>query len=141
VRNPGLSVPSIISDINWQGQVITMVATHPLPPTNGAYFRARNTHFQEMAQEIQKLPNATIVLGDLNLTMWSPYYQQFVNSTHLRNSRQGFGIQPTWGHRTHLFQIPIDHCLFSSAFYVQNNRVGQEIGSDHRPMITDLKLR
>jgi endonuclease/exonuclease/phosphatase (EEP) superfamily protein YafD len=133
-----LTVPSLVTDLVWQGQPLTVVATHPLPPTNADYFQARNAHLREMAQDIQRGSHPTIVLGDLNLSMWSPFYQKFVQQANLHNSRQGFGIQPTWGHRTGLLQIPIDHCLVSPTIGVQNNRIGPDIGSDHRPMIADL---
>nr|WP_094673053.1 hypothetical protein [Hydrocoleum sp. CS-953] len=69
--------------------------------------------------------------GDLNTTMWSPYYQKLEQKTGLRNSRLGFGILPSWPAKgfshsivfyilSRFFQIPIDHCLISSEIKVVN---------------------
>jgi endonuclease/exonuclease/phosphatase (EEP) superfamily protein YafD len=135
-----LSAPSIVADVKWQDQRLKIVATHPLPPTNSDYFQARNAHLQEMARDIQTSGKPTIVLGDLNLSMWSPYYRQLVQTAKLTNSRQGFGIQPTWGHRTGILTIPIDHCLITRPLQIQNSRVGSDIGSDHRPLVVDVTI-
>jgi endonuclease/exonuclease/phosphatase (EEP) superfamily protein YafD len=37
-----------------------------------------------------------------------------------------------------LLSIPIDHCLISPDIKVVNIRTGPNVGSDHRPLITDL---
>jgi endonuclease/exonuclease/phosphatase (EEP) superfamily protein YafD len=77
-------------------------------------------------------------MGDLNMSMWSPYYRQFIRSTGMRNTRQGYGVQPSWPVDAPLLPIPIDHCLISRGFQVLNNRIGSDIGSDHYPLIVDL---
>jgi endonuclease/exonuclease/phosphatase family metal-dependent hydrolase len=81
-----------------------------------------------------------IVMGDLNMSMWSPYYRKFIDRAKLRNTRQGFGIQPSWPTNLPLLQIPIDHCSITSKLKVSNNRIGKDIGSDHYPLIVDLVL-
>lgn len=35
---------------------------------------------------------------------------------------------------------PIDHCLVSSEFTVKNIKTGNDIGSDHLPLIIELSL-
>lgn len=90
------------------------------------------------------------MVGDLNITMWSPYYKRFARQTGLRNARQGFGILPSWPTKetysqispalSLLLAIPIDHCLISPEIKVLNIRTGPNVGSDHRPVITDLLI-
>jgi endonuclease/exonuclease/phosphatase (EEP) superfamily protein YafD len=139
-NNGNLSAPSILADVNWRGKTLSIVATHPLPPTNADYFQARNAHLQEMARDIQTSAKPAIVLGDLNLSMWSPFYQRLVQTAQLSNSREGFGIQPTWGHRTGILAIPIDHCLLTRQLKAKGSRVGPDIGSDHRPLVVDVTI-
>lgn len=88
------------------------------------------------------------MLGDLNITMWSPYYRKFMKQTNLKNSRQGFGILPTWPTKniysllppqlSPLFSIPIDYCLISPEFKVMSIYTINDTGSDHRALIINL---
>jgi endonuclease/exonuclease/phosphatase (EEP) superfamily protein YafD len=134
------TVPSLGSYITVNQKKITLVATHPLPPLKPDYFQYRNQHMVDMANFVKQQKNPTIVMGDLNMSMWSPYYRDFIRSTGMKNTRQGYGIQPSWPVDAPLLQIPIDHCLISKEISVRNNRIGKDIGSDHHPLIADLMI-
>jgi endonuclease/exonuclease/phosphatase family metal-dependent hydrolase len=97
--------------------------------------------------------NPVVIAGDLNITMWSPYYKRFISKTGLRNARQGFGILPSWPVKTTyphyskippfmswLISIPIDHCLISPELKVSKIRTGANVNSDHLPLIIDLVI-
>jgi endonuclease/exonuclease/phosphatase (EEP) superfamily protein YafD len=133
-------VTSLTADIMVLDRSVTLIATHPVPPSNDEYFNSRNSHMAEMSDFINKLGNEAIVMGDLNMSMWSPYYRNFVDQSHLTNTRQGFGIQTSWPVNLPLLQIPIDHCLITSKIKVSNNQIGKDIGSDHYPLIADLVI-
>jgi endonuclease/exonuclease/phosphatase (EEP) superfamily protein YafD len=82
-----------------------------------------------------------IIAGDLNVSMWSPFYRSLIKRSGLHNARQGFGILPTQSGispQFAIFSAPIDHCLVSSDIQVKNFRLGRHIGSDHLPIIADL---
>lgn len=145
--------PTIITEFNINQQAINLIATHPTIPIKRNTFKKRNKILEELAKYIQKLKDPVILAGDLNTTMWSPYYQKLELETGLRNSRLGFGILPTWPAKkfgnsivfdilSRFFQIPIDHCLISSEIKVVNvetkANLSSELGSDHIPLITDL---
>jgi endonuclease/exonuclease/phosphatase (EEP) superfamily protein YafD len=131
-------VPSLSAAITIDQKLITLVATHPLPPLKPDYFTFRNQHMAELANYVKQLDHRAIVMGDLNMSMWSPYFRQFMHQTHLKSSRQGFGVQASWPADAPLLQIPIDHRLVSPQIQVIKNRIGPDIGSDHYPLITDL---
>ena len=133
-------VSSLTANIKVLDRSITLIATHPVPPLNDEYFNSRNAQMEEMSDFISKLGNEAIIMGDLNMSMWSPYYRNFVDRSHLINTRQGFGIQQSWPVDLPLLQIPIDHCLITSKIKVVNNQIGKDIGSDHYPLITDLVI-
>ena len=78
-------------------------------------------------------------MGDLNITMWSPNYQEFVDRAELKNTRQGHGILPSWPTQFPVLSIPIDHVLVSSEIQVRDTRIGRNVGSDHLPIIVDLR--
>lgn len=141
---------SIAANLTINQQDITLIVTHPLPPLP-KLFEFRNQQLLEVGQYIQQQRNPVILVGDLNTTMWSPYYHKLIQDTGLKNARQGFGLLPTWPIPTphantflkrtpivSLFQIPLDHCLLSSAIAVTGIHPGPSINSDHLPLITDL---
>jgi endonuclease/exonuclease/phosphatase (EEP) superfamily protein YafD len=142
---------SVITTVAIANQSILLLATHPLPPIRPSFFNARNRQLAEIAQYLQTVSDPIIVAGDLNITMWSPYYRRFANRTGLVNSRKGFGIVPTWPTRstfdisipdwmTPLLAIPIDHCLISPALNVVGVHAGANTGSDHLPLVVDLQI-
>ena len=133
-------VPSITAQIDWNGRPVEVIATHPLPPINSTYYEGRNEHIDQLAYYAQGLGRSLILAGDLNTTMWSPYYQSLVRRAKLKNTREGFGIQPTWPSEVPPLQIPIDHVLVSRDFTVLETRRGRSVGSDHYPLITDVAL-
>lgn len=58
----------------------------------------------------------------------------------LRDSRRGFGVQPTWNARHPWCMIPIDHCLVSEGASIVDRIVAPDVGSDHRPIIVDFRV-
>lgn len=144
--------PIILGNVLINGRAISVVATHPPPPKPGL-FQARNRQLYEISRYIKSLSTPTIVLGDLNITMWSPYYRRLIKTTGLRNVRQGFGLLPTWPRKTTfspysrisppilgLLSIPIDHCLVSPDIKVASIHTGANVNSDHLPLIADLMI-
>ena len=119
---------------------INIIATHPLPPINSDSFHSRNIQLQEITGVVKAIKQPVIVLGDLNSSMWSPYYTPLETEAKLVNARKGFGLLPTWPAKLAYFGIPIDHCLVSKHFTVVNIKTGPDIGSDHLPLIAELAL-
>jgi endonuclease/exonuclease/phosphatase (EEP) superfamily protein YafD len=149
----GTNNPSIVGTLNINGENLSLIATHPPPPKPGALFHVRNRQLDEIGQYIKSLSTKVVIAGDFNITMWSPYYKRLVSKTGLKNSRQGFGLLPTWPIKTNyppyakipsfltgLLSIPIDHCLISPDIKVAKIRTGPNVGSDHRPLIVDLVI-
>jgi len=76
----------------------------------------------------------------MNGTPWSPFFKDFLLSSGLRDSREGFRLQPTWPTWFPPAWIPIDHALVSSSVVVHDRRVGPNVGSDHYPVIIDFSI-
>lgn len=141
---------TILGDLTINGQIVSLIATHPRPPVKPEWFKSRNKQMEEISRYIQQLKTPVLMVGDLNITMWSPYYKSFVRQTGMRNARQGFGILPTWPSKSSLspvpatiaplLSIPIDHCLISPEIKVVNIRTGPNVDSDHLPVIADLVI-
>lgn len=133
------AVPTILVRVNLHGTALTIVAAHPLPPVSAAMSAARDMQCAELAALIAEMYGPTILIGDLNMTSWSPAFGDLIRRTRLRDSRHGLGIQPTWpSFLPKVFRIPLDHCLVSPAVRVVDRRIGPHIGSDHLPILIDM---
>lgn len=81
-----------------------------------------------------------IVTGDFNMpvesSIYHSYWSDFVNAFDKRG--MGFGFTK---HEGRLLRIRIDHVLLTpNRFKVHGAWVGENVGSDHRPMIADIEL-
>jgi endonuclease/exonuclease/phosphatase family metal-dependent hydrolase len=81
-----------------------------------------------------------VLLGDLNLTPYSPPFDRLLGDSGLRDVMQGQGWQPTWRAGFWPLALRIDHVLVSSDLCVEDATVGPTVGSDHRPVLARLRL-
>jgi endonuclease/exonuclease/phosphatase (EEP) superfamily protein YafD len=130
--------PIILAAIKIEGVTISLITIHPPPPVTETFLRERNRQLAQVAKMARQLPKPVIVAGDLNISLWSPYYAMFVESSGLVSTRKGFGILPTYPTHNRLGMIPIDHCLVSPDLKVTDCRIGSEVNSDHLPILVDL---
>jgi endonuclease/exonuclease/phosphatase (EEP) superfamily protein YafD len=145
VRAPELTlgsggVPTLLADVDLDGQTISILATHPLPPGSRETFQQRNSQLAAIGALARQSSIPVILAGDLNMTMWSPYYSRLVHASGLVSARKGFGVLPTWPTQLPVLKIPLDHCLVSPDIGVVQIRTARAIGSDHLPLIVDLAI-
>ncbi len=139
-------VPSIEADVQLPTQTIRVIVTHPVPPMGSRNFAHRNFHLELLAQRIRKYQDddpihSVILLGDLNLTPWSPIFHDFQASTRLENAAAGQGLQPTW-YRWDAFPfgLVLDHGMHSHDLDREQRTILSANGSDHRPLVMDFSL-
>jgi len=119
----------------------TLLALHPTTPITPWKFRNRNKQFAEAAAIVRAAKGPKILIGDLNATMWSPYFATLLRESGLRDARRGFGIQTTWPASLPSFlRLPIDHCLVSDDWFVQGVTTVGKTGSDHKAVLFELAL-
>jgi endonuclease/exonuclease/phosphatase (EEP) superfamily protein YafD len=134
--------PCILARIDIDGVSVSLLSIHPRTPIRNDRYKLRNGLFAAAADCMRDLPAPKICMGDLNITLWSPYYRSFIERTELVNVRKGFGLLPSWP--TFLFfkwlMLPLDHCLVSEDIRVVDASTSESIGSDHLPLIVELEL-
>lgn len=131
---------SLLADVTIQGQQVSLIATHPSSPLSKTRFVWRNKHLEALGNYVAQVKNPAVVMGDLNISMWSPYYKRTIHQSRLHNTRAGFGVLPTWPTQYPFLYIPLDHCLVSGDIQVLNTRTAKNVGSDHLPVIADLAI-
>lgn len=140
IESPPYGYPSLVVDVDIDGQHATFVTTHPSPPLDAAGFDARNIQLASIAELLADATGPRVLIGDLNTTMWSAYYEQLVTTTGLVDARHGHGVLPSWPTQLPFAMIPIDHCLVSDGIAVRRVRTGPDIGSDHLPLVVELQF-
>ena len=120
--------------------IIELHATSPLgdSPTG----QLRRQELREMGVNIFQLSHKyKILLGDLNTTPYSPYFQKLLKDSGLKNTMQGQRIQGTWpSFLPKIFRIPLDHLLVADNICVIKQTICPSLGSDHMPLLTQIRL-
>lgn len=129
--------PALPAELDFAGRPLRVWVVHPSPPV---WRRGRFVGFPELdalGAWIGREAGPRLVVGDLNTTEASPHFAEFLRLTGLRDSRRGFGPQPSWPAGLP-YRIALDHALVSPELAVVDRRLGPRIGSDHLPFVVVL---
>ena len=140
VDSPPYAYPTIMAQADVSGSTLTLVSTHPTIPLGKAGFAARNRQLDHVASLVADRAGPTVLIGDLNTSIWSQSFRTLLSTTGLRDARRGFGVLPTWPTFLPFAMIPIDHALVSEDIGVEEIRRGRRTGSDHRPLVITIRL-
>jgi endonuclease/exonuclease/phosphatase (EEP) superfamily protein YafD len=125
-------IPSLRVELEVNGHVLHLLASHPLPPVNADYTAARDEQLRVLSDSrTEKGP--MILAGDFNTTPWSAEVQQILEKTDLKNSANGFGYQPTWPSMLPPLWTILDH-VFYDGLHLKDRSIGPALGSDHYPI-------
>jgi len=135
-----LRVPALAVPLEKGGASAQLLTVHALPPLGGMMANLRNRQLDAARawHEAQTAP--AVIVGDLNLTMYSPVYRRWMDGFAVKNTRQGHGPLGSWPVFVPFLRLPLDHCLVSPEIEVVDCRLGPDIGSDHLPLLIDLRL-
>lgn len=133
-------VPAIETSFEANGRTVHLLTVHTLPPIGPRLAGRRDAQLASTRAWVEGQPGPAIVVGDLNLTMFSPVYRRWIAGTALRNVRAGHGVIGTWPAWVPGLRLPLDQCLVTEGIGVLGVRAGTAIGSDHLPLIIDLRI-
>ncbi|MGB5104220.1 MAG: endonuclease/exonuclease/phosphatase family protein [Steroidobacteraceae bacterium] len=136
----GDGLPSLVGRLEVGGQRLMFVGLHTHWPVLPGLARARDESLREVARVVRGQDRPAIVLGDLNLTPYSPAFAGFEDAAGVRDVMDGRRWRPTWRAGFWPLALRIDHVLASAGICVERAEVGPAIGSDHRPVIARLRL-
>ncbi|HEY1122952.1 MAG TPA: endonuclease/exonuclease/phosphatase family protein [Haloferula sp.] len=129
--------PWISTIMHAPGGQVRILGMHPRTPRSGQRFDQRNEQYDHAANLAANAAMPVVLLGDLNCTPFSPWFQRLLKRGKLRDSAFGFGLHSTW--RSNGITLPIDHILVSSDWSVLEREVHPDrMGSDHHPVIAEL---
>jgi endonuclease/exonuclease/phosphatase (EEP) superfamily protein YafD len=113
-----------------------VVAAHALVPVGVGH----QLTFDRLAHHLADHPEA-VLIGDLNASPWSREYSSLLRQAEMRDARRGQWPHATWHSAGWApVRLPIDHALTRGRVEVLDFQLGPDIGSDHRPLVVDLKV-
>jgi endonuclease/exonuclease/phosphatase (EEP) superfamily protein YafD len=140
IETLGRNYPALIARMDVEGTPLTIVGAHPMSPIGQRRHANRDWQLRRLGRILAETDGEKLLIGDLNCTSWSPAFTDLLERSGLRDTRLGRGVQPTWPTTLPApMRIPIDHCLISPALEVVDRKVGPYVGSDHLPILVDLR--
>lgn len=133
-------VPALALQFEMAGQTIRLLNLHALPPAGEAYAGVRNAQLDAAKAWLVDQESPAVLIGDLNTSIFSPRYRRLVEGTGARNARAGFGPLGTWPAWVPILRLPLDQCLVKGPMSVVRCATGRAGGSDHLPLMVDLRL-
>jgi endonuclease/exonuclease/phosphatase (EEP) superfamily protein YafD len=132
--------PRAIAKVKLAGGHFTLIFAHPFIPLK--HTAMRNEEFAIYAKEAVEASKSgpVIVAGDLNCTPFSHDFSKLLKDGQLTDTEQGFGPQPSWSTHQKITLFPIDHCLVSKDVVTLKRYTGEDIGSDHLPVVVELEM-
>lgn len=123
------------------GTSLRVYAAHLLAPRSDTQILQRNQGMHELAQLIASdpVPN-TLLIGDLNQSVWAPPTRKLLQSTQMSSILQGHMFLTTWPSSTYPFGIAIDHMFYRGVLSHRavNSLPGR--GSDHRMLVAEFSI-
>lgn len=135
-----ISIPMVKSGLQWQGKQITVIAVHLLPPLREWQVKTNQVMVDDLVRSASSA-RPCIIVGDLNATKSGALFKQLLHEGKLTDSEDGFFWQPSFPVYFPPLWIAIDHCLISPELKVINRQLGAATGSDHYPVVFDLKCK
>lgn len=125
----------ITADLSGRWQGTRVVLAHAMAPLWADGLKARDTLLRAAGEAAQQ-SETFIMLGDFNLTPWSPEFRR------LPGKRAGDprGVA-TWPTSLRALGLPIDHIMFEGKLELVEVRVMEPIGSDHLPILARFRRR
>ncbi len=131
---------TLLCDPALETRCLTVVGLHAARPMSRAGRRQR-AQLDLVVESVRSAPTGNaVVMGDLNLTPWSAAFRNFLDAAGLQIHPQERGLTATWLSRVPLFGLMIDHVLAGPDVRIIQTHVGDDVGSDHLPVIAHLAL-
>ena len=119
---------------------LTLFGVHLRSPTTPRRGEYRDRQLDLLEELLAAETGPVAVMGDFNITPYSPFYTDWLAKTGLTDTRRARTLSPSWPTYLPLLGIPIDHCAVSRDVTILAHRSLPSFGSDHYPILAELSL-
>jgi endonuclease/exonuclease/phosphatase (EEP) superfamily protein YafD len=135
-----VEVPVVEAELNLGGSKLQLVGLHTLPPINALHSKLRNEELLHYAELAARADPPTVLMGDFNLTPFSPWFAEILRRSTLSDTAANFVWSPTWMRNSVVLGLRIDQMLIPNSFTLISREIGPACGSDHCPVEVRLSL-
>jgi endonuclease/exonuclease/phosphatase (EEP) superfamily protein YafD len=119
---------------------LMVIGTHLASPMTPSRAATRDSQLDSLATRVGRVTGPIVVVGDLNITPYSPLFQDWLARTDLTDTRRGRTLSPSWPVQLPMLGVPIDHCAVGHGVMIVGHRRLPAFGSDHYPILAELAL-
>ena len=116
-------------------QKLRYVVCHAPPPLTKEKWIQRNDYLAALANTVKESKDPVIVMGDFNITPFSPIYGLFLEEAKLMDTRSSYLFQNSWPTSSSIQAIPIDHIWIDKRLKIKGFEVLENVNSDHYPIL------
>jgi len=127
--------------VDLSGQSVRVLGVHLRSPVNAERAAERNQQLSQLTAIARHEPGPLLVLGDFNISPYSPLFASTLGTSGLHDSGLTRGWNFSWPTYLPILGVPIDLLLLSGHLVALDHRHGPAFGSDHYPVIATLALR
>ena len=126
------------------GRPVELIAAHLASPSSPQRAAFRNQQIEALEDLLGRRNDGArhiprLLVGDLNMTPFSPYFRDLLAATGMEDARRPHGVLGTWPTWLPMAPIHIDHCIAEPALGVTEVSRGPPVGSDHYPLQITLR--
>ncbi|MFL2546427.1 MAG: endonuclease/exonuclease/phosphatase family protein [Candidatus Rariloculaceae bacterium] len=136
-----VTTTAVTAEVELDGQSVSILGVHLRSPVSAQLAHERNQQLDELGGLLADRSDPTIIVGDFNITAYSPIFSRWLADNRLRSAFQTSGFGISWPTYLPLLGILIDHCVLSDEFIISNYSRGPHFGSDHYPVTCTISLR
>jgi endonuclease/exonuclease/phosphatase (EEP) superfamily protein YafD len=139
MRDPKTAAPYVEAQVRIGQDVLTVAGTHLVRPITSGSLDHQVAQVRYVGRRLAGRPEPRLLLGDFNAVGWGRVMRTTAQASGMRLIANVDGTWPAgfpWPLR-----LPIDNVLASPDIEVLARRNGPAVGSDHRPVVIDLRLR
>ena len=135
----GDGLPSVVATLDVDGRLVQVIGLHTTWPVLKKLQLARDRALTRAAALARESALPTVIAGDFNLTPYAPAFRRLEREAGMRDAFAPLWWRPTWRAALWPLALPIDHVLLPRGACVQSATIGEDVGSDHRPVFVDLR--
>lgn len=140
VTLPSGEASAILLRVRAGESELTVIGTHANWPLGPRMSRNRNRELAALGTLARSVEGPLLVLGDLNVTAFSPVFRHLLSRGRLADCAAGRGWHPTWPSWFPPLYLQIDHCLASPGVAIAHFGTGPYVGSDHYPVEVSVQV-
>jgi endonuclease/exonuclease/phosphatase (EEP) superfamily protein YafD len=125
-------------------QPLRILTVHTVSPKPAEGYRTiqRNHQLASISEWASKQTSPAMIVGDFNVTPWSPSFRRLMDAGRLLDSSWYRGYLPSFPASLGMLGIPIDHVLGNNQIeFLSRRNLYETHNSDHCPVVVEVRVR